>query len=95
MHDATRNRVRGAGWRALALALALAPGGAFALERPAQTPLHTPPSGVVGVRDAYFSPEFWVARLQDPDQVLMPRAAIDARNLRLLRAVSDPWPSGD
>ena len=87
MHEATRSLVGGAGWRTLALALVLASGCASALDRPgsARTPLHTPPSGVVGVRDAYFSPDFWVARLQAPDRVLMPRAAIDARNLRLLR----------
>ena len=86
MHEATRNLACGARWRVLALALALATGCASALDRPAPAaPLHTPPSGVVGMQDAYLSPDFWLARLHASDQVLLPRAAIDARNLRLLR----------
>ncbi|GAB1407903.1 SH3 domain-containing protein [Thermomonas brevis] len=86
MHRTIRHPSSGARWRALALALALTTGCASALDRPASTAaLHTPPSGVVGMRDAYFSPEFWVARLRAPDQVLLQRDAIDARNLRLLR----------
>ena len=88
MHATTPKLPRGAGWRTFALALALASGCASALDRPGvpvARPLNTPPSGVVGVRDEHFSPEFWVARLQAPDEVLLPRAEIDARNLRLLR----------
>ena len=87
MHDATRTRLAGAGLRTLALALLLSAGCASALDRPgnATAPLHTPASGVVGVRDDYFSPDFWVARLRSPDAVLLPRPAIEARNLRLSR----------
>ena len=85
MQEATRKLARGVRWRALALALVLATGCASALDRPTAQALHTPPSGVVGVSDEHFSPAFWLARLRAPDQVLMPRAAIDARNLRLLR----------
>jgi cell wall-associated NlpC family hydrolase len=50
----------------------------------ARTPT-VPASGVIGVTDADLSPESWVARLQAPDQVLLDRAAIDARNARLLQ----------
>lgn len=48
-------------------------------------PLPVPESGVVGVADAYLAPEFWIKRLSAPDTVLMQRAAIEARNARLLR----------
>lgn len=72
--------------RTLALALALAALPGLARGR-ATTPtaLPVPASGVIGVEEAYFAPDFWVARAQAPDQVLMARAAIDARNARLLR----------
>lgn len=57
-----------------------------ALARDQQSaPLPIPESGVIGVPDMYLTPEFWTARLSAPDAVLMPRAAIDARNARLLR----------
>ncbi|HWU70238.1 MAG TPA: SH3 domain-containing protein, partial [Pseudoxanthomonas sp.] len=52
---------------------------------PPATQLSVPESGVIGVTDAYLAPEFWVSKLSAPDKVLMPRAAIDARNARLLR----------
>ena len=68
---------------AFALALATQPGLARDPSRPA--PPSIPASGVVGVEDAYLSPDFWVARAPAPDQVLMARVAIDARNARLLR----------
>ena len=67
----------------LALSLALAALPALGYERAPAAPL--PASGVVGVEDAYFSPDFWIARLQAPDRVLMTSAQIDARNARLLR----------
>jgi cell wall-associated NlpC family hydrolase len=74
---------------ALALALAFAPsaraadGNARAQQAPAT--LAVPASGVIGVEDAYLSPDFWVARLQAPDAVLMARDAIAAQNAELLR----------
>ena len=71
--------------RVLALSLALAMGPASALDRTTPSALPVPPSGVVGMQDAYFAPEFWVARAQAPDQVLMTPAAIQARNQRLLQ----------
>src|SRR5690606_9413804 len=40
---------------------------------------------VGGVEDAYFSRDFWIARLQSPDRVLRTSAQFDARNARLLR----------
>lgn len=66
---------------ALALALALA-----ALPGFARTPqsLAVPASGVIGVEDAQLSADFWIARAPSPDAPLMTRAAIDARNARLL-----------
>ena len=69
----------------LALALAgIAP--ASPLDRgKAFASLPVPASGVIGMQDAYFAPEFWIARTQAPDQVLMAPAAIAARNQRLLR----------
>lgn len=86
MHEAIRNPACGVRWRALALALTLVAGCASALDHPATpAPLHTPPSGVVGMREEYFSPEFWVARAPEPDQVLLRSDAIHARNARLVR----------
>lgn len=78
---------------ALALALALplafiaAPGPAHgqAAQASAMPAAATSPTGVPGVEEAYFSPEFWVARAKDPNAVLMDRAAIDARNARLFQ----------
>ncbi len=67
---------------ALALALATLPGMA---RTPQANPLPVPAHGVVGVADAQLSPDFWIARAQAPDAPLMTRAAIDARNARLLR----------
>ena len=74
---------------ALSLLVALAVAGiapASALDRGnASTTLQVPPSGVIGMQDAYFAPEFWIARTQAADQVLMSPAAIEARNQRLLQ----------
>ena len=74
---------------AAALLLALVLAGiapASALDRGnAVASLPVPASGVIGMQDAYFAPEFWIARTQAPDQVLMAPAAIEARNQRLLR----------
>src|SRR5690606_39951662 len=71
---------------ALALALALAPSACAADDSPPQSAsaaLPVPASGVIGVKEAYLDPEFWVARLQAPDAVLMDRAAIAAQNAKL------------
>src|SRR5690606_10980627 len=68
---------------ALALALlAVAPASA----RDASTAtLPVPEHGVIGVQDAYLSAAFWVSRLEQPDQVLMDRAAIEAQHAELVR----------
>ena len=71
--------------RLLTLALALAALPGFARDQAKTASLPIPTSGVIGVEDAYFAPDFWIARAQAPDQVLIARAAIDARNARLLR----------
>ena len=49
------------------------------------SPATVPASGVVGVQEAYLWPEFWVARLHQPDRVVLDAAAIAARNDRLVR----------
>ena len=86
MRECLQHRMRPVAWRALTFALALACAPALGLDRgsPA-TPLPIPPSGVIGMQDAYFAPEFWIARTQAADQVLMTPAAIQARNARLLQ----------
>ncbi len=88
MTDMRRKRIALPALRILTLALALAALPGLARD-PAKaispTALPVPASGVIGIEDAYFSPEFWVSRAQAADQVLMDRAAIDARNARLLR----------
>ena len=75
--------------RALSLFVAFALAGiapASALDRgSAVASLPVPASGVIGMQDAYFAPEFWIARTQAADQVLMSPAAIEARNQRLLK----------
>ena len=68
---------------ALALAALLVAGSVPA--RNAFTPTTVPPSGVIGVQEAYLSPDFWVARLDAADRVVLDRAAIDAQNARLVR----------
>jgi cell wall-associated NlpC family hydrolase len=81
-----QHRIPPLAWHALTLAVALACAPALALDRGhAATALPVPPSGVIGMQDAYFAPEFWIARAQAADQVLMTPAAIQARNARLLQ----------
>ena len=46
--------------------------------------LPIPPSGVIGTDDAMLSPDYWVARADATDQVILDRNAIDALNARLL-----------
>jgi cell wall-associated NlpC family hydrolase len=65
---------------ALTLALFAAPASA----RDAAT-LAVPPSGVIGIEDAQLSPDYWIARLPQPDAVVLDRDAIAARNARLMQ----------
>jgi hypothetical protein len=67
---------------ALLLVLANSPSVAPHAREAALLPV--PDHGVVGVQEAHLSPDFWVARLADPDRVLMDPAAIAAQNARLL-----------
>ena len=69
---------------ALALVFAAAPGLARD-SRPAPAAAAVPASGVIGVEEAHLDPDFWIARAAAADEVLMDRAAIEARNARLLR----------
>ena len=69
----------------LTTALALACAAPLQARQPAFTPTTVPPSGVIGVQDAYLSPDFWIARQQGADAIVMDRAAIDAQNARLMR----------
>jgi hypothetical protein len=41
--------------------------------------------GVIAVQDAQLDPEFWVAKLESPQQVVMTRPSIEAQNARLMQ----------
>jgi cell wall-associated NlpC family hydrolase len=68
-----------------ALVLALGFAGPLQARDSAIAPIHLSPSGVIGVENAYLSPEFWIARLPDADRVLQDAATIDAQNGRMMR----------
>jgi len=72
--------------RALLFVLALALGCAGPLQArdAAVASTRIPPSGVIGVEDAYLSPEFWIARLRHADHVVLDPTAIDAQNAQML-----------
>ena len=44
-----------------------------------------PASGVVGMEEAYLSPDFWIRRLAHADRVVLDTAAIAAQNDKLMR----------
>jgi hypothetical protein len=68
---------------AFALALLAAPLHAReAASIPATT---VPASGVVGMEEAYLSPDFWIKRLAHADRVVLDSAAIAAQNDKLMR----------
>lgn len=69
----------------IALAMTLVSPHVAARDLPGGNAWQVPPSGVIGVQEAYLDAELWVARTADADAVLLDRAAIDARNARLLR----------
>jgi len=60
------------------LGLAGGPGGSFAS---APIPAH----GVIGVDEAMLSADFWIARLPQPDRIVLDPTAIACENERLLR----------
>ena len=69
---------------AFALALLAAP--LHAREVASIPPTTVPASGVIGVEEAYLSPDFWIARLRRmPDRVVLDPAAIAAQNDKLMR----------
>ena len=70
---------------ALGLAMALAAAPSTARDTPTTATYEVPESGVIGIRDAYLEPGFWVARMAQPDRLLMDRAAITAQNARLVQ----------
>ena len=47
--------------------------------------LEVPAHGVIGVETAQLAPEFWVARLADPDRVIFDAGMIAAHNAELFR----------
>ncbi len=69
----------------LLLATALALGLCCAPLHAREASLPIPPSGVIGVTDAQLSPQFWIDRLAQPDQVILDRSAIAALNARVLQ----------
>ena len=69
----------------VALIAALLAAPAAARDVPAASALAVPPSGVIGVEDAQLSPGYWIARLPQPDAVVLDRDAIAARNARLMQ----------
>lgn len=58
---------------------------AQAREPPPPSPGTVPPHGVVGMSEAQLSPDFWIARLERPDRVIMSSKAIAAQNEKLFR----------
>ena len=60
------------------LALAAAP-------LPARDTAPIPAHAVPGVGEAQLTPAFWIARLQQPDRVVLDRAAIAEQNAKLMR----------
>ena len=63
------------------LLLAIVPAAA---RTPPASPLQLPASGVIGIQDAQLTPTFWLARTQQPAQLLLTPQQIEARNARLL-----------
>jgi cell wall-associated NlpC family hydrolase len=52
-------------------------------ELPPPAPAAVPAHGVVGVSDAQLSADFWIARLDQPDRVVLSTQAIAAQNRKL------------
>jgi cell wall-associated NlpC family hydrolase len=53
--------------------------------RDAAPTLTIPPSGVIGVGDAQLTPAYWISRQEQPDRVILDRAAIATENAKLLQ----------
>lgn len=63
----------------LVLILACAP--AMAQDKP----LPVPPSGVIGTQEAMLSPDYWIAKVPAPDQLILSKAQLDAQNARMFQ----------
>lgn len=70
---------------AAATALAFACTGSLQARESAATAITVPGSGVIGIEDAYLSPEFWVKRQHDANRVVLDRDAIQVQNAKLMR----------
>ncbi len=68
---------------AVALGLLLAGAQLHARDTPASMAI--PAHGVIGVEDAHLHPEFWIARLEDPERAMLDPAAIATQNAKLLQ----------
>ncbi|MEX2122629.1 MAG: SH3 domain-containing protein [Woeseia sp.] len=44
-----------------------------------------PAHGVIGVENTQLTPEFWIAKLEHPDEVVLERAAIETQNAKLMQ----------
>ncbi|MBD8637704.1 SH3 domain-containing protein [Stenotrophomonas sp. CFBP 13725] len=76
-------------WQARSLALVLCLGSLPALAGTA-APLPAPDPGpalpyIVGLHEAYLTPQYWAARLPDADVPMLDRAQVDAQNARMRR----------
>lgn len=69
--------------RLLLAALALLAAPVLAREAPATAPFT---EGVRGIDPARLTPAYWLGQLAEPDRVILDRAAIEARNAKLLHA---------
>jgi cell wall-associated NlpC family hydrolase len=67
---------------ALALVLLAAPAVARDVAAPA---LPVPPSGVIGIEDAQLAPDYWIARLAQPEALVLDRDAVVAHDMRLMQ----------
>ena len=68
-----------------ALALALLATPLHAREAASIPATAVPASGVIGMEEAYLSPDFWIKRLAHADRVVLDTAAITAQNDKLVR----------
>lgn len=68
--------------RRLTLALCLLAAPAFALAAPTPDP-GAPLPYVIGLHEAYLTPDYWAARLENADTPILDRTQIDAQNARM------------
>ncbi|PTT65771.1 NlpC-P60 family protein, partial [Stenotrophomonas sp. HMWF003] len=71
--------------RVLALLLAVASAPAWAADgsAPGQPDPGAPLPYVVGLHEAYLTPQYWAARLPNADALILDRAQIQAQNARM------------